>query len=230
MIPNHTRFPVVARALVCTTAKSHLAVKMENRETEVQIEPGDFARFEGEGGREAPIPELVDIPLTCGGSQGLRVRKQVYELTLHDLRTFPVWEFGLDEEGEEGRDESTVRPYTASGPFDSADCMFVVRAVFTPADGSRMQGYFTPPGRGDASLGTLQPIIVTGRGQVRFGVARRHPARSVWPTATSCSEKTRSMYFRCSSNQRWSWSAVWSGAACQVSWCWRIFRPGERGQ
>jgi len=102
------------------------------------------------------------------GSRGLRVRKQVYELTLHDLSTFPVWEFRLDEEGEEGRDESTVRPYTASGPLDPTDRMFVVRAVFTLADGSRMHGYITPPGRGDAGIGTLQPIIVTDRGQVRF--------------------------------------------------------------
>ena len=31
-----------------------------------------------------------------------------------------------------------------------------------------MLGYFTPPGRGDASLGTLQPIIVAVGGQVRF--------------------------------------------------------------
>jgi hypothetical protein len=107
-------------------------------------------------------------PPTRGGSRGLRVRKQVYELTLRDLGTFPVWEFRLDEEGEEGRDESTVRPYTASGPLDPTDRMFVVRAVFTVADGSRMRGYFTPPGRGDASISTLQPIIVTERGQVRF--------------------------------------------------------------
>ena len=112
----------------------------------------------------------------CGGSQGKRVRKQVYELTLHDLSTFPVWEFRLDEEGEEGRDESTVRPYTASGPLDPTDCMFVVRAVFTLADGSRMQGYFTPPGRGDASIGTLQPIIVTERGQVRLWCGTAAPA------------------------------------------------------
>ena len=104
----------------------------------------------------------------CGGNQGRRVRKQVYELTLQDLSTFPVWEFRLDEEGEEGRDESTVRPYTALGPLDPTDRMFVVRAVFTVADGSRMRGYITPPGRGDASLGTLQPIIVTDRGQVRL--------------------------------------------------------------
>ena len=107
-------------------------------------------------------------PPACGGSQGLRTRKQVYELTLHDLSTFPVWEFRLDEKGEEGRDESTVRPYAAFGPLEATDRMFVVRAVFTLADGSKMQGYFTPPGRGDASIGILQPIIVTDRGQVRF--------------------------------------------------------------
>ena len=107
-------------------------------------------------------------PPTCGGSQGARVRKQVYELTLDDLSTFPVWEFRLDEADEEGQDESTVRPYTASGPLDPADRMFVVRAVFTLADGSRMKGYFTPPVRGQAGIGTLQPIIVTDRGQVRF--------------------------------------------------------------
>jgi hypothetical protein len=113
------------------------------------------------------------------GSQGLHARRQVYELSLHDLNTFPVWEFRLDEEGEEGRDESTVRPYAASGPLDTTDRMFVVRAVFTLADGSRMRGYLTPPGHGDASIGTLQPIIVTDRGQVRLwcGTAVPSPKR-----------------------------------------------------
>ena len=115
-----------------------------------------------------PPTITADSKSAGGGSQGLRIRKQVYELTLQDLSTFPVWEFRLDEEGEEGRDESTVRPYTASGPLDPTDRMFVVRALFTLADGSKLRGYCTPPLRGDASLGILQPIIVTERGQVRF--------------------------------------------------------------
>ena len=100
-------------------------------------------------------------------SQTKRVKKQVYELTLQDLSTFPVWEFRVDEE-EEGQDESTVRPYAALGPLDPTDRMFVVRANFTLADGSTMRGYLTPPGRGDAGLDTMQPIIITDRGQVRF--------------------------------------------------------------
>ena len=95
----------------------------------------------------------------------MKIRKQVYELTLDDINTFAVWEFRLDEEGG---DESTVRPYQASGPLDPADRMFIVQAAFTLVDGSRMQGYCTPPLLGDASIGNLQPIIITDRGQVRF--------------------------------------------------------------
>src|SRR5689334_11245781 len=115
-----------------------------------------------------PTTTTARLKPTCDLGLGVRVRKQVYELTLDDLCKFPVWEFRLDKEGEEGRDECTVRPYTPSGPLDPADRMFVVRAVFTLADGSRMHGYCTPPPRGNASIGNLQPIIVTSRGQVRF--------------------------------------------------------------
>src|SRR5208282_5143294 len=118
-----------------------------------------------------PPSDTARLKPACTGSQDARVRKQVYELTLDDLNRYPVWEFRLGEEGavgEAGRDECTVRQYTALGPLDPADRMFVVRAVFTLADGSRLLGYCTPPLQGDDSIGTLQPIIVTNRGQVRF--------------------------------------------------------------
>ena len=107
-----------------------------------------------------------------------RIRKQVYELTLDDLTAFPIWEFKLDENGG-GQDESTVRPYATPSLLDPADRMFVVRAVFMLADGSRLQGYVTPSRGDDASMGTLQPVIVTHRGQVRFwcGTASPGPKR-----------------------------------------------------
>jgi hypothetical protein len=94
--------------------------------------------------------------------------KQVYELTLDDLSQFPVWEFKLDPGGESGQNESTVQPHAVTGPLDPAERMFVVRAAFTLADGSRLTGYLTPPVRGQEGLGSLQPIIVTARGQVRL--------------------------------------------------------------
>jgi hypothetical protein len=43
----------------------------------------------------------------------LETRKPVDHLTVSDLSTFPVWEFALDEEGVEGRDETWVRPLNA---------------------------------------------------------------------------------------------------------------------
>ena len=96
------------------------------------------------------------------------VSRQVYELTLDDLDHFPIWEFRLDAKDEKSQDESTVRPYTASGALDPVDRMFIVRAAFTLADGSKMKGYLTPPSRGDDGFAILQPIIITDRGQVRF--------------------------------------------------------------
>ena len=110
----------------------------------------------------------MNLPFNRNEGHDKRVRKQVYELTLQDLSAFPVWEFKFDEDHNEGQDESSIRPHTASGPLDPTDRMFVVRANFTLADGSKMQGYLTPPGRGEEGIGALQPIIITDRGQVRF--------------------------------------------------------------
>lgn len=98
----------------------------------------------------------------------VKIRKPVNHLTLEDLSKFPVWEFALDEEGEKGQDETTVRPYAFSGKLDPSDGMFVMRAAFTLAEGSRMWGYVTTPVQGDDSLSTLQPVIVTIAGQVIF--------------------------------------------------------------
>lgn len=98
----------------------------------------------------------------------MHVRRQVYELTLRDLVDHPVWEFALDEEGEEGQDEATVRPWEVSPPVNAGDGMFVVRASFQLADGTRAVGYLTPPVQGDDSIGTVQPVIVTDQGQVMF--------------------------------------------------------------
>jgi len=97
-----------------------------------------------------------------------RIRKSVTDLALADFERFGVWEFALDEEGEEGQDETTVRPFEIRGALDPSEGMFVIRASFTLADGTAMRGYLTPPVQGDDSLGTLQPIIVTPAGQVLF--------------------------------------------------------------
>lgn len=106
----------------------------------------------------------------------MKIRKQVYKLTLDDFNTYPAWEFALDEESEKDQDEATVRPYEFSGLIDPSDGMFVVRASFLLADGSPMQGYLTPQNGGDR-LGLLQPIIIAGDKQVGFwcGILKPSP-------------------------------------------------------
>lgn len=91
----------------------------------------------------------------------MRIRKQVYHLTLEDFRKYPVWEFALDEENKEGQDEATVRPHQVTGPLDPSSGMFVVSARFSLADGSTGRGYLTPPVQGDSSIGTIQLHIIT---------------------------------------------------------------------
>jgi hypothetical protein len=106
----------------------------------------------------------------------MKIRKQVYELTVDDLTNFPAWELALDEEGEDGQDEATVRPSYAPLPRDPSEFRLIVRAKFSLADGTRYIGYLTPSHAAD-DLGAIQPIIITSQGQVGFwmGSTRDNP-------------------------------------------------------
>lgn len=100
------------------------------------------------------------------------MRKQVYELTAADLQAHPVWEHCLDEEGVEGQDEATVRPFDTGGKPLEYQGMMVVRAALTLANGTRFPGflYYAPavPGQTYGPLANLQPQAITPQGQVMF--------------------------------------------------------------
>jgi hypothetical protein len=113
---------------------------------------------------------------------GHRIRKPVNELTPDDLERFPVWEYALDEEGDEGQDETTVRPVESDGLLDPDDGSFIVRAVLNLADGTRYTGYLNTPFQGETDLGTIQPVVVTPAGQIGFWWGM------IEPTATDIAE------------------------------------------
>jgi hypothetical protein len=96
----------------------------------------------------------------------MKIRKPVNELTLDDIRKFSVWEYALDEETENGQDETTVRPCEISDALDPSDV--IIRARFVLADGTQMFGTLQTPFLGDDRLGRLQPVIITNRGHVLF--------------------------------------------------------------
>jgi len=125
----------------------------------------------------------------------MQIRKQVYELSAADLESFPIWEFALDEEGNEGQDEATVRPFDADFPFDPSDGMFVVKATFQLADGTRLPGYLTPPLEGEPSIDAIQPVIVTKRGQVMPWLGAVAVAPDVLHSAYDKLERTAAAVF-----------------------------------
>lgn len=83
----------------------------------------------------------------------MKIRKQIYDLTLADLNDFPIWEFCHDEEGEENQDECTVRPFKAGQC--NLESMFICHAVFTLANGKRFEGFVSPA----EDLSEAQPTI-----------------------------------------------------------------------
>jgi hypothetical protein len=94
------------------------------------------------------------------------LRKQVTDLTLADLRETPVWQFALDEEGEPGQDEETLKPCPEVEEVDPKEGIFVVATSFQAADGTRFSGYATPVAA-DEDL-SEQPTIITETGFVNF--------------------------------------------------------------
>jgi hypothetical protein len=90
----------------------------------------------------------------------------VYDLTLEDLRDVPVWEFALDEEGEPGQDEETVRPCPEITSVDPREGLFVVATSFTAAGGSGYRGFATAQETSNPSY--VQPTIVSESGHVAF--------------------------------------------------------------
>ena len=83
----------------------------------------------------------------------MKIRKQIYDLTLADLKEYPIWEFCHDEEGELNQDECTLRPFKI-GQCD-LESMFVCHAIFKLANGNQFEGIVSPA----EDLSESQPTI-----------------------------------------------------------------------
>jgi hypothetical protein len=95
-----------------------------------------------------------------------KIRKQVYQLTESDLQLSPVWEFCLDEEGQPGQDETTVKPKPDVAKIYKLDGSHIAKTEFTFADGKKAVGYVYASS--EEELPAIQPVIITPRGQVMF--------------------------------------------------------------
>src|SRR5919197_5131894 len=124
---------------------------------------------------------------------GSAIRKQVYELRPDDFATASIWEFALDEEGLPGQDEATVKPRADLERADPGDGLFVIRAEFVSADGTRFDGYVSP--QHEARVGWIQPTVVTATGQVGFWLGGFPPGAGRLDEAYATVGKTASELF-----------------------------------
>ncbi|MGH2921384.1 MAG: hypothetical protein ACRDKU_04875, partial [Gaiellaceae bacterium] len=125
---------------------------------------------------EAAVDVLREGPLEAPEVRGGTERKQLTDLTLADLARCPVWEFAIDEEGEPGQDEETLRPRGGPSPVDPSDGLFLVAARLTTADGTQLGGYvMTSDARDEAH----SPTVLTEAGEtVPFWYGIVKPSRT----------------------------------------------------
>ncbi|GFE81518.1 hypothetical protein GCM10011487_35180 [Steroidobacter agaridevorans] len=70
----------------------------------------------------------------------LKTRKPIDELTASDLSVFPIWEYALDEEEAEDRDETWVRPVDAQ-VVRKGQYSLTVAAEFRTRTGTTFPGF-----------------------------------------------------------------------------------------
>lgn len=115
----------------------------------------------------------------------MRIRKQDNSLTILDLMQFPAWEYALDEEDFQGQNEKTIRPSMIPPPLDRGKSYFLVRTVFTLANGGSLIGIIKPLNKGEEQLMQplvpydLNPVIVTDQGHVTFCYGAFKPDESI---------------------------------------------------
>lgn len=109
-------------------------------------------------------------------------RRQLDELTAEDLRATPAWWFPGPGRHLTGPDAATVMPLDADaaaedGSVEFPDGQYLLHAVFTLADGSRLDGHvtFAPGDRG--TIAEREPTLCAPRGQVAlwFGALTPRP-------------------------------------------------------
>ena len=102
--------------------------------------------------------------MTIKDEPKIRVQFGDFELTHFDIS--PIWEFAIDEEGEEGQDETTLRPVFNMAIADPSEGMLVVKTEFETANGKKYLGLCTPAF--EFKFGEIQPYMYTHKGVLSF--------------------------------------------------------------
>ena len=103
----------------------------------------------------------------------LRIQFEDFRLEYFDIAL--VWEFAIDEEGEEGQDETTLRPCYGLTVADPADGLCIVKTEFETAAGKKYFGLCSPAF--EFNMGYIQPFMFTDNTVVSFWFGVREPSQ-----------------------------------------------------
>jgi hypothetical protein len=96
--------------------------------------------------------------------QKIRIQFEDFELKHFDISS--IWEFAIDEEGEENQDETTLRPARNFTIADPSEGMLLVKTQFETVKGKKYFGFCSPAF--EINFGKIQPYILTNREKLPF--------------------------------------------------------------
>ncbi len=101
-----------------------------------------------------------------------RLRIQFEDFNKSHFEIAKIWEFAIDEEGEDGQDETTLRPRLDISIPDPSHGLLIIECEFLSKSGKRFSGVCCPSF--DNSLSSIQPYIFVNSDLVMFwfGIAQ----------------------------------------------------------
>ena len=96
--------------------------------------------------------------------ENLRIQFDDFNLSHFDIS--PIWEFAIDEEGEEGQDETTLKPRLDLKFPDPSEGLLIVECEFVTKSGKQFRGLCSTSF--DDSLSSIQPYIIADNQFIMF--------------------------------------------------------------
>ncbi|MDZ4823500.1 MAG: hypothetical protein SH856_08580 [Flavobacteriales bacterium] len=122
------------------------------------------------------FPTKVTTPvLAYAEDDQPKIRVQFEDFIIDNFDIAPIWEFALDEAGEDGQDETTLRPCFGLAVADPADGLSVVKSEFLTAAGKKFYGLCTPAF--EFRLDEIQPYMFTDNGMLSFWFGMLEPTQ-----------------------------------------------------
>lgn len=106
-----------------------------------------------------------------------KIRIQFEDFTIDKFEIAPIWEFAIDEEGEDEQDETTLRPCFGLTIADPSDGLCIVKTEFETASGKKYFGLCSPSF--ELKLDEVQPYMYTENGILSFWFGMLEPTRQI---------------------------------------------------